>query len=724
MPKNKPEIEILRKLEGHFRESVRDPSWKNFLTNATKVSKYKENEQWTSAEISELNDRKQPVYINNQVKVTIDRLNGQFAQLKSRIGLRPRTKADTQTANVLTDIFRYIYQNNALEFEERDCADDGFTTGRGVLDVQVEFDDLFQPEIKVRAENVLAVHPDPHSTHYDWNEDALYICRSKWVDVDKAVQLYPKAKKELKGLVGGQGDIAHGDLAEKDSLEENKNTNLVDTDRNRVRLVEVQYKKGTRETIWVAEDKIIQGDDIKDAVAIKKGYSRLDRIKHKIYVGVFTEGILLEHEETDKERFSFVQYIVHRKKSGEPYGPAYAALPLQDSINKRGSKAMHLLNSHRVVYERGAISDKDNLAKELAKPDGQIELNDNKMDKFQWEDNKELAAAHMAFHDSDLQNFRRVTGVNPDALGEKSEIRSGVGIARKVAQTETVVAGAFDNFRRTRQALGYTLLDCIQNYYTPRKIELITDENEDAHIIDLDSKTLKSVKEGKYDVIISEMPNLVNTEEEQFQVLASMLPQIVQHGPFWMKMMLKASNLRDKDDFIKQLEELPKGPSIQPKMNISAQLDNMSPVERAYMYKQMGAQDVAQAVMQENRPPSDMLKLQGEQMKLQGEMAKIKAEVEKSTVELQIAQRSAEIDAQSESRSAEIKESMLRQKALADQIQSKIDIVIAQMELEKKRLEIEKAEIEIKKAEAQVSATKEKAKQTAKKAKEKPKSGK
>jgi len=464
----KSDTDILRKLEGHFREAVRDQSWRDFLTNAVKVSDYKENNQWTAAEIEELvTVRKQPLYINNQVKVTIDFLNGQFAQIKSRIGVRPRNgKADQKSADTVTDLFRYIYQNNGLEFEERDCADDGFTLGRGVLDVQVGFDDLFQPEISVRWEDALAIHPDPHSRHYDWNEDALYICRSKWVDVDKAVELHPESAAELRGLLSGE-DPAHGDLLEKDRIEGNKETLLVDDKRRRIRLVEVQYKKFKREILWVADDRTIREDEISEKEAKRKGYLKLNRVTHRIFVGVFTEGILLSHDETEKERFSFIQFVVHRKRSGEPYGPTFPALPLQDSINKRGSKAMHLLNSRGVVFERGAVTDKDSLAAELAKPDFQIELNDATMEKFQFVEHKELAAAHMQFHDSDLANFRRVTGINPDALGEKTEIRSGIGVARKVAQTKVASAGAFDNFRRTRQALGLTMLDCIQHYYTP-----------------------------------------------------------------------------------------------------------------------------------------------------------------------------------------------------------------------------------------------------------------
>ena len=704
----KSKEKILRKLEGHFHEAIRDQSWKDFLKNGVKVSDYKENNQWTDEEIEELVEvRRQPLYINNQVKVTIDFLNGQFAQIKTRVGARPRNgQADQKSADTLSDIFRYIYQNNCLEFEERDCADDGFTLGRGVLDVQVGFDDAFQPEISVRWEDTLSVHPDPHSRHYDWNEDALYVCRSKWVDVDKAVELHPESETELRGLLGGE-DPAHGDLLEKDRIEGNKEMRLVDTDRNRIRLVEVQYKKFKREIVWVTDDTTIREEDITEKEALKAGHLKLIRVTHKIFVGVFTEGILLAHDPTEKERFSFIQFLVHRKRSGEPYGPAWPALPLQDSINKRGSKAMHLLNSRGVIYERTAVTDKDALSEELAKPDFQIELNEGGKEKFEFVEHKDLAAAHMQFHDSDLQNFRRVTGINPDALGEKSEIRSGIGVARKVAQTKTVSAGAFDNFRRTRQATFLTVLDCIQHYYTPRKIELVTDDTEAALSINLDADSLASIKQGKYDIVIAEMPDLVNTEEEQFQVLSNLLPTMSQTSPFWARMLLKASSLRDKDKFIKQLDALPKGPQIQPKMTISAQLDNMSPVERAYLYQQMGAAEVAQAVMQENRPTSNMIKLQSEQMKLQAAQAKTQATIQQAEMKLRTEQASAELKMEVEDA-----------KTQAAVVKSKLDIVLAQMDLEKQKLEIEKAELGIEKAEVDVEKATFQAKTAEKKSKE------
>jgi hypothetical protein len=65
-----------------------------------------------------------------------------------------------------------------------------------------------------------------------------------------------------------------------------------------------------------------------------------------------------------------------RRKDGGPYSLITLALSLQDAINKRESKALHLLNTNQTVAERSALLDKETYAEEIAKPDGIAEVAD------------------------------------------------------------------------------------------------------------------------------------------------------------------------------------------------------------------------------------------------------------------------------------------------------------------------------------------------------------
>ena len=65
-------------------------------------------------------------------------------------------------------------------------------------------------------------------------------------------------------------------------------------------------------------------------------------------------------------------------------------ISLQDEINKRRSKAMHLLNVHQVVAEQGAVPDVDKARREVAKPDGYVEVMPGL--KFEIQQTTDLAA--------------------------------------------------------------------------------------------------------------------------------------------------------------------------------------------------------------------------------------------------------------------------------------------------------------------------------------------
>ena len=56
------------------------------------------------------------------------------------------------------------------------------------------------------------------------------------------------------------------------------------------------------------------------------------------------------------------------------YGMVRGLISLQDEINKRRSKALHLLSVHQVIAEKGAVQDVDKARRELARPDGFIEV--------------------------------------------------------------------------------------------------------------------------------------------------------------------------------------------------------------------------------------------------------------------------------------------------------------------------------------------------------------
>lgn len=630
--KNLEDRELLVELDQWIRTDLDHPTWVSWRDNAVKCFKYKENDQWTTEELAELAKRGQPPTVNNQISVTINRLVGQFVKIKTRIGYRGRNYPnDEAVAEALTDTFLYIRQANSLEFEEVEMADNGFTGGFGVLETYVEFDNAGLPEIKIRSEDPFCIFPDAWSRRYDWNQDAQRVSRAKWMDVKDAQERWPDKKSEIRSLAY---DNYLGLLG---NVEGFKNDNYIDANQHRVRPFEVWWKKKVKETICLFDDGSIVDKQTmtiketngpnrpiskKELEELKKtaNYREIDRLSHKMHCAVFISGVLLEHKEMDREYFPFVPYFAYRKKSGEPYSLIFLALPMQDAINKRESKALHLLNTNQAIMEENAVENEDELAIQKARPDGIISLRPGYKEKFELHNNIELAATQFNMHNQGKVDFRHITGINPEALGEPSEVRSGVGIARKVAMTDLVIAPLYDNFRRTRILLARNILELVQKYYTEEKLFYILDDLKKTRAVALnkrqpDGTIQNDVKQGIYDVVAEDMPDITTLQQEQFQLLAQALPNILPFGPFWTKKLIQLSDIRNKDEFIKEIEAQSGPPPVEPKVNLTVQFDKLPPSERAFYYMKMGSPEMAQVVMQENMPPTQILDIQVDQAK-------------------------------------------------------------------------------------------------------------
>lgn len=632
------EKDLLVKLDNYFSSALDHPTWQSWRTNAEKCFKYKEGDQWTSAEKKELKERGQPETVNNQVKVTLDRMVGQFVRQRTRIGYRGRNPVDKPIADTISDTLLFIKQQNNLEFEERDAAEDGFTGGFGVLEAYIDYNDLLHPEIKIKMEDCFNIFSDPYSRKYDWNEDANFICRAKWLDLDEAKELYPNKSKELSNMM--ESEYKGGVISGIDSF---KKDNYIDANAKRLRIVECWYKtKKRNSSIILSNGQILDADqvdkdDLKQIESQGITYKQVDRIKTQMKVGIFTGGTLLEHKDSPFEHglFPFIPYFVNRKKSGEPYSLIYTALTLQDAINKRESKALHLLSTNQSIFEEGAITDEANHATEVARPDGHIKLNRGYFEKFILNKNIDLAVTQFNLHNEAKADFRRVTGINPDAMGEKSEVRSGIGIARKQAMTDLIIAPVFDNFRRSRIILAKVILGLIKQYYTDEMMFYITDDLNASRTVKLNTNSTEQqrLKEGIFDIIVDEMPDITTMQQEQFEMLAQMLPAILPFGPFWVKKLIQLSDLKNKDEVIKEIETMSGPPPPDPKITVALQWAELDPMEKATFAEKMGMNELAMYEAQAGSEPAhitktkadmtkEMIKSKNDSMKAEMDMAK------------------------------------------------------------------------------------------------------
>ena len=624
--------EIIQKLDAYFRASLDHPTWRLFRENAKRCFDYKEGNQWTAAELAELAGRHQPPTVNNQVAVTVDRMVGQFVSTRTRTMFRGRNAPmDDPIAAVLTDLYRADSQTAGIPFEERDVFEDAATCGFGCFHLRVTFDDAGEAQILVEWADALEMYPDPHSRRYDWNQDATFVARAKWIPFGEALARWPEKATALRaygGVIGGAGDI--------DVIDRLRNDNYIDFDENgtplNVRIVEMWYKEHERET-----------KEVKPGV-------KLERAKVKLKVGVYTGWVLLEHGDSPHESslFPFVPFYFKRTKAGTPYSPVLTALSMQDAINKRESKALHLLSVNQAIYEQNSVSDKERLAEELAKPDGQIEV--TKIDKIKLEKNLDLAQAQHAMHGEAKADFRRITGVNPDALGESSEVRSGVGIARKVAMTDLILMPGFDNFRRSRQMLARAWQALVQRYYDEEKTFLVTDDFGAARVVAYDANAMEAIRQRIYDVVIDEMPDLATLQQEQMGILMQNLPAFLQYGPGWAELFVQMSDLRNKDEVLKRIQNMAAPPSPLPTVSVSLKWEELSQSEKIAWAGRLGMPALAQAQVDEPQQPATASRketeISREEIRAQTEHDRMESEMDRAEVQAHTQVVTARINAE------------------------------------------------------------------------------
>jgi hypothetical protein len=591
-----------------FVSAYTHPVQKNWREHASTCFKFVEGDQLTSEELAELKLREQPPTVENEIKVVIERIMGEYDKFRVKLNFKGRNyPQDEIIGNTLTDMMTFIKQTSNYRLHEKAMFEDGNISGMGVLEVYVDINDMLEPEIKIRHVDCFDIYPDPYSRCYDWNEDARFICRAKWVELNDAISLYPEYADELEGLINYSPDEI------EDPAYELRYNYYVDKIRKRLRLVEIWYKILTiKRFIFLPDGSLELYDAIPKKQREKINGKVIEKNIQKIKVGVFCFNILLEHKNSPHgdKYFPFIPYFVYRKKDGEPYAVPYNLIDPQKEINKRRSKALHLLTVNQAMYEENAIGNKAEFATELARPDGLLEIRKGYWGKVEILRNVDLAQTQVALLQESKQTIERLSMIGPEARGLPSEVRSGIGIARKQAMTGIMLSRIFSNLIITKHILYNVLLEFIKQYYNESKVFYITDSMNAAKAINWNENVIKAIKESIYDVVITEVPDMGTLQQEQFQMLSQILPQIIQFGPGWAKILIMMSDLRNKEEILKQVDVLAQKPPLQPKISLNLKWEELTSEEKAAFAAAMDMQTLTEIEAHTGVQPKHITKAQ------------------------------------------------------------------------------------------------------------------
>jgi hypothetical protein len=462
---------------------------------------YYHGDQWTAEEIRTLRDRKQPVVTSNRIVRKIDAVVGLVERLRQDPKAFPRTPKHDQGAEVATAVLRFVLDNNDWASKSSRIARAGAIDGISGLEYDLVTADTGDPTLQMHITYGDGFFYDPRS--YDEGfTDCRFMGVAKWCDADQVKEIVPGRDEEIENLAETASDTMT--VGEQD-----REKNWVNTTAKKIRLVDHWY-------IW--EGKWCWC----------------------LYAGnlMLMQGVSPFVDEQGKTFPRYRMFSAYVDHDGDRYGPIRNLKSPQDEINHRRSKSLHLLNSRKVISEKGAVDDIERSRREWAKADGWVEINPGlKMEPDQSTQNDFKGQLELLQEaKNEIENF----GPNPALIGQGLEDSSGRAI-QLLQQAGIAELGPYlTAYKNWKLRVYRDIWNIVQRHWTAERWIRVTDDMNVAQFFKINKLQLdqygrpqivNAVGELDVDIIIDEAPDTVNMQGDSMMVLQSLGPQFLQQFP-------------------------------------------------------------------------------------------------------------------------------------------------------------------------------------------------
>lgn len=599
---------------------------------------YYDNDQWTEEDAQTLRDRGQAPICYNVISQTINWIIGSEKRGRTDFSVLPRGKEDAKPAERKSQLLKYLSDVNRTPFHRSRAFEDGVKVGLGWLEDGVTDDDDKEP-VYSRYESWRNMLWDSASTDYDI-EDARYVIRNKWVDLDVAIAFFPDRAALLERSASASdrygADLANGDEV-MDFSEDERETlgrGLAEHsgDRKRVRMLEVWFK--TPERVQKVVDGPMSGDIVdpnnpQHAEAAQAGMVA-ERMMMRMNVAIMTTSGLcyVGPSPYRHNRFPFTPIWGYRRgRDGMPYGVIRSLRDIQDDINKRASKAQFILSTNKTIMEEGAVKDMAEFMEEVARPDGVIIVQANK--RLDINVDRELAASHMQLMSQGITMIQSVSGVTDELMGKTTNAKSGVAIQARQEQGSMSTSKLFDNLRYAVQTQGEKQLSLVEQYFTDQKQFRITNQRMQPEFIDVnDGLPENDITRTKADFIISDAEWRASLRQAQTEQLLEMMTRMPPEVALvTLDLIVESMDLPNREEIVKRIRQV----TGQRDPDATELTPEEQQAEQAKQQQAQYAQQVADAQLR--AMIAKAVKDETASQKVQTEMANTNVNTQKSAVE-------------------------------------------------------------------------------------------
>jgi hypothetical protein len=494
-------------------EEAEEQGAKGARPEAEKARDYFDTRQFTAEEEAALKKRKQPITPENLIKPKVQALCGLERQSRTDPHAWPRTQQHQQDAEAATDALRYVSDDQDLDIKVSRAFENMLVEGECGVEVTVRKlkDGAVDPRVIHVAWDRL--YGDPHSREAD-RSDASYVGYITWMDVEQAKLKWPKKKDVI------EASVAKGTSSSFDTYEDKPSwATWYDGKRKRLR-VNTHYH--LESGVWHKCVFTLSGE--------------LEESKPSVFI-----------DDEGNPECPLIMQGAYVDRDNDRYGIVRDMIPLQDEVNKRRSKFLHMINNAKVRVSPSVGQDKEKIRAEMARPDGVIVGEQGEVEEL---GNAGREAGQFQLLMDSRQTLKGNLGPNAHMQGKGDNDQSGRAILAQQQAGMIEMTPLLDNLRHLKLRIFRQIWNRIRQYWTAERWIRVTDDESNVRFVGLNvtrgALAMQKVEEAAQAGEIP--PEMV----PQYQLQIQMDPQ----------MQLPANNVAELDVDI-DIDEVAETPSLQ-----------------------------------------------------------------------------------------------------------------------------------------------------------------
>lgn len=562
---------------------------------AEKARDYYDGRQLTSEQIAALKKRKQPIVIENLIRPKVDYLCGLERQSRTDPKAYPRTAQHSQDAEAVTDALRYVSDDQDFPIKRSNVFQHMLVEGFGGVEVFAEKGKSgIDPAVKQIDWDRLFV--DPHSSRHDYS-DATYLGYVTWMDIEEAKRRWTDREAVLdSALTAGASSV------DETFDDKPKWKSWTDVSRRRVRIV----------TIY-------------------------DRSRGQWERCVFTISGEMEDcapspflDEDGKPECALILQSAYVDRDNDRYGLVRDYMTLQDEVNARRMKFMHLASSRPMRIDPASGLDPEGARREFNRPDGVLIAGQGEVEDLS---NGNMAAGHFNLL-AEAKEAIKAVGPNATMQGKSGQDQSGRAILALQQGGMTEMAPLLDALRHFNIRVYRAIWNRIRQFWNEERWVRVTDDERNIRFVGINTskgnlaalKIREALDAGKIDqqqaqefamqisqdpamqqpanvlaeidvdIQIDEVADTISAQFEQFDQLTKLIPAAPPtYIPIMFKMMIEASQLRNKDKLLQIAEQLEQPPQPDPMQEQAVQMQMATMQAQLEKLQSEAAKNVATA---------------------------------------------------------------------------------------------------------------------------------